>query len=630
MKEKLFSDNQLVERSSDSLTEDYTTYEVASRIWQQHLRPRIKLLILSSLAMVISAGTTGAVPLLIQRATDDIFVNQNSTMVMVICLAVIGVTTLKTVSEYISKVTVGYMGERFVSDMRIQMFDRLTKADLSWVEGVHSGKFLSGFLNDANLIRNTASRAIVALVENFLKAVALTLVMFWIDWKMALMIMIAMPLGVYLLSRQRKKMHTSTKKSLVETGELSSLITQTLRGLRIVRAYGQEQKELNRATTVINNTLEYTMRGMRAQAISSPFVELLTGLGFALVIYYAGTNGIKGDITLGQFTAFMASAMLIYQPLKSLATLQTAIQEGVAAASRVFGIIDHQPTLKEQPGAKPLTLTNGEITFENVSFAYEDNNPVFKDFNLTVPAGKTVALVGPSGGGKSTILNLVLRFYDPSNGRILIDGQDIKTLSLASLRENIALVTQEPLLFDDSIANNIAYGVESASRESIAAAAKAAAAESFIENFPKGYDTAMGEAGNNLSGGEKQRIAIARAFLKDAPILLLDEPTSALDSKSEAKFQSALNSLMKGRTVLMIAHRLTTVKEADLVVVLSGGKMVEMGRYDELLAKGGLFAELHTTQFGADEAESKTGNKPSTDIPGETTEPAPQTPLTVK
>lgn len=600
MQEKLFSDNQLTDRDNDILSEEYTTKEVAKRIWDEHLRPRIKLLALSSLAMMVSAATTGAVPLLIQRATDDIFINHQVSMIYLICGAVIVVTTLKTFSEYISNVTVGYLGEKFVADMRIQMFDRLTKADLSWIEGVHSGRFLSGFLNDANLIRMTASRTIVALVENLLKVVALTAVMVWIDWKMASLIMVAMPLGVYLLSRQRKKMHTSTKKGLVETGELSTLISQTLRSLRIVRAYGQEKKELDRASTVINRVMEYTMRGSRARAISSPFVELLTGLGFALVIYYAGTNGIKGNVTLGQFTAFMASAMLIYQPLKSLATLQTAIQEGVAAASRVYGIIDRPTELHEKPDAKKLDIKNGEITFSNVSFSYEKDSPLFDNFTLTVPPGKTVALVGPSGGGKSTILNLVLRFYDPTKGTVKIDGQDISGVTLKSLRDATALVTQEPLLFDDTIANNIAYGKTNATLEEIRSAAKSAAADNFISSFTNGYESNIGEAGNNLSGGEKQRIAIARAILKDAPILLLDEPTSALDSKSEATFQQALDGLMKGRTVLMIAHRLTTVKQADLICVLAHGKMVEMGTYDELLTKGGLFSELHATQFGAD------------------------------
>ncbi len=609
MQEKLFTDNELSESKVDSLNVEYTTREVALRIWHEHLKPRYKLLILASLAMAVSAGTTGAVPLLIQRATDDIFINRNENMILVLCLAVVAVTALKTLSAYVSSVSVGYLGQRFVSDMRIKMFDRLTKADLSWIEGVHSGRFLSGFLNDANLIRMTASRTLVALVENLLKVVALALVMLWIDWKMALLIMVAMPLGVYLLSKQRRKMRKSTRQSLVETGELSTLISQTLRGLRIVRAYSQEQKELERASTVINRAMEYTMRGMRAQAISSPAVEFLTGIGFALVIYYAGMGGIKGTVTLGQFTAFMAAAMLIYQPLKSLATLQTAVQEGVAAASRVYGIIDHQAALIEIENAEDLKLAEGEIVFDNVSFSYEKNNPLFENFSLKVPAGKTVALVGPSGSGKSTILNLVLRFYDPSQGRVMIDGQDISKLTFKSLRHAIGLVTQEPLLFDETIANNIAYGTTNATQQQIIDAAKAAAADDFIRKTPEAYNSPMGEAGNYLSGGEKQRIAIARAILKNAPILLLDEPTSALDSKSESKFQDALNGLMKGRTVLMIAHRLSTVKQADIIVVLSNGNMVEMGTYDDLITQGGLFSELHATQFGNDKPQETSASE---------------------
>ncbi len=600
MPENIFKDNELADNKSDSLTKEYTTRDIALRIWQEHLKPRYKLVLLSSAAMAVSAVTTGAVPWLIKRATDDIFVNRQEEMIAILCLAVIIVITLKTIAAYISSVTVGYLGERFVSDMRIKMFSTLTKADLSWIEGVHSGRFVAGFLNDALLIRTTASRTLVALVENLLKVIALAIVMIWIDWKMALLIMIAMPLGVHLLSRQRKKMHASTKKSLVETSELSTLINQTLRGLQIVRAYGQEHKELERASSAINRAMEYTMRGMRAQALSSPAVEFLTGLGFAAVIYYAGTGGVKGTVTLGEFSGFMAAAMLIYQPLKSLANLQTAIQEGVAAASRVYGIIDQQAKLTEKPNAQTLTLNKGEITFENVQFHYEQNAPLFENFSLKVPAGKTVALVGPSGSGKSTILNLVLRFYDPEQGQVLIDGQNIADVTFKSLRENIALVTQEPLLFDDTIANNIAYGRDGANLADIKKAASAAGAAQFIENVPKQYQSPMGEAGNNLSGGEKQRIAIARAILKDAPILLLDEPTSALDSKSERHFQDALNGLMKGRTVLMIAHRLSTVKQADIIVVLAKGKMVEMGTYEELLQSKGLFSELHATQFDAD------------------------------
>jgi subfamily B ATP-binding cassette protein MsbA len=365
-----------------------------------------------------------------------------------------------------------------------------------------------------------------------------------------------------------------------------------------VRAYRQEPREEARAAITINRALEFTMRGTRARALSSPSIELLTGLGFALAIYFAGTKGVRGDLTLGHFMGFMTAALLIYGPLKSAATLQTQLQEGVAAASRVFGIVDRETQLVEAPDAKPLALTRGQIEFDNVSFAYEPDNPVLKGVSLTVPSGRTVALVGPSGSGKSTLVNLCLRFFDPEKGKVVIDGQDIARVTVASLRDAIALVTQDPVLFDDTIRANIAYGTKPEDEAQVIAAAKAAAAHDFIMALPKGYDTRVGEAGSLLSGGERQRIAIARAVYKDAPILLLDEPTSSLDSEAEAKVQAALESLMRGRTVLMIAHRLSTVKKADLICVLDQGRIVEIGRHEELVAKGGLYTRLHRTQFG--------------------------------
>jgi subfamily B ATP-binding cassette protein MsbA len=327
-------------------------------------------------------------------------------------------------------------------------------------------------------------------------------------------------------------------------------------------------------------------------------MELLVGLGFALAIYFAGTQGVRGDLTLGHFMGFMTAALLIYTPMKSAATLQTQLQEGIAAASRVFGIIDKEVKLNETEDAKPLEVRRGEIEFKNVSFAYEPENSVLRSVSLNVPPGKTVALVGPSGSGKSTLVNLCLRFFDPDRGKVTIDGQDIKHVSVESLREAIALVTQDPVLFDDSIRANIAYGTKPMVEDRVIRAAQAAAAHDFIMALPKGYDTRVGEAGGLLSGGERQRIAIARALYKDAPILLLDEPTSSLDSEAEAKVQSALEELMLGRTVLMIAHRLSTVKKADLICVLDQGRIVEIGRHDELVAKGGLYTRLHRTQFG--------------------------------
>jgi subfamily B ATP-binding cassette protein MsbA len=598
LKDQLFRDASAITRRADELGDNYSTGEIVVRIWREHLRPRIGLLLLASVAMILTAATTGAIPFLIQRTADDVFVARDQQMVYFITAAIVVVTIVKAIAEYVEDVTVNYLGNRFIADLRIQMFAKLERADLSFIQTIHSGRLLSSFLNDATLIRTTASRAIVTLGENYLKVVTLVATMFYMDARFSVLILLFMPAAWIVLSRQRRKMRKSTTKSLQETGDLSALITQTLRGMRIVRAYRQEDREQERAANTINRALEFTMRGTRARALSSPSIELLTGLGFALAIYFAGTKGVRGDLTLGHFMGFMTAALLIYAPLKSAATLQTQLQEGVAAASRVFGVIDLKVHLVEAPDAKPLQLRKGEIEFANVTFAYEPQNPVLKGVSLTVPPGRTVALVGPSGSGKSTLVNLALRFFDPERGKVTIDGQDIKLATVASLRDNIALVTQDPVLFDDTIRANIAYGSKPVVEEHVIAAAKAAAAHDFIIGLPKGYDTRVGEAGGLLSGGERQRIAFARAIYKDAPILLLDEPTSSLDSEAEAKVQVALEELMRGRTVLMIAHRLSTVKKADLICVLDQGRIIETGRHDELVAKGGLYTRLHRTQFG--------------------------------
>ena len=599
MKDKVFIDARVAARGVDELSgKRYSTGEIVRRIWREHLRPHKALLACGAVAMLLTAATTGAIPFVIQRTADDIFVNKNADVVIYITIAIVVITVVKAISEYVANVTVGYLGHRFIADLRLQMFNKLAEADLGWIQTVHSGRILSGFLNDATLIRATASRTIVTLFENAFKVVILVGSMFYMAPRLSMLVMIFMPFAWFMLSRQRRKMRKSTTKSLQETGDLSALVTQTLQGMRVVRAYKQEAQEEQRASQAINRALEFTMRGMRARALSSPAMELIVGLGFAAAVYVAGVNGVRGDATLGHFMGFTTAALLIYAPLKSLATLQTQLQEGVAAASRVFGIVDRESKLVEAPDAKPLELTKGEVMFRDVGFHYDPENVVLRGVTLTVPPGKTVALVGPSGSGKSTLVNLSLRFFDPQEGAVLIDGQDIKDVTVASLRDAIGLVTQDPVLFDDTIRANIAYGAKPLDDNEVVAAAKAAAAHDFIMGLPRGYDTRVGEAGTLLSGGERQRIAIARAIYKDAPILMLDEPTSSLDSESEAKVQAALEKLMQGRSVLMIAHRLSTVKKADLICVLDKGRIVETGRHDELVSRGGLYTRLHRNQFG--------------------------------
>jgi subfamily B ATP-binding cassette protein MsbA len=423
--------------------------------------------------------------------------------------------------------------------------------------------------------------------------------MFYEDWVLALASFFAFPLAIHPIVGIGRRMRRVATNTQVEFGQVTTLLSQTFQGARHVKAYGMEEYEQGRAAALFERVYRLINRANRTRSRASPLMEALGGSAVAVVILYGGYQVIHDARTPGAFFSFIAALLLAYQPLKNLANLNASLQEGLAAAKRVFDMLDIEPAIQDTPDAPPLRVTGGEITLTDVRFGYQPQAVALDGITLTVPAGSTVALVGPSGAGKSTVLNLIPRFYDVSAGSIAIDGQDVRSVTLASLRGSLALVAQEASLFDDTVRANIAYGRFGANDSEIEAAATAAGADRFIAELPQGYDTPVGEHGVRLSGGQRQRVAIARAMLRDAPILLLDEATSALDNESERQVQAALRRLMQGRTTLVIAHRLSTIVCADLICVMDNGRIVESGKHAPLLARGGLYARLYETQFAA-------------------------------
>jgi ATP-binding cassette, subfamily B, bacterial MsbA len=572
-------------------------FQILSRLFKESIRPQILKLSVTFVFMIIIALATGATAWLLDPAIEKIFLEKDATMIWLIPLGVIGILFIKGIATYFQVSILTEVGQKIVADTQIKMFSKITYADLGWLQGKHSGKFISNFLYDVNLLEQAVSGSLAAGFRNFLTLICLLGVMFYQDWELALIAMIALPLVGFLSSKLGKRMKKAATGTQAETGILAMLISENLDGTRVVKAYQQEEAEIEKVSESIYRRMNVLVKAAKTKAAAAPFSEFLAGFGIAGAMYYAGIRGLQGELPLNEFISFLGAMMLAFQPLRSLSQINTYMQEGFSAAIRIFELLDSPVDIIENENLAKLNILDGEILLDQVNLSYRDSDLILKKISLSLPPNSITALVGPSGSGKTSILNLIPRFFDPQEGTISIDGQNIKDVKLSSLRSAIALVSQEPILFDISIGDNIAYGNKTASNEDIINAAKSASAHDFILKLPAGYDTLVGEKGYSLSGGQKQRLSIARAFLKDAPILLLDEATSSLDSESEHAVQKAIDVLMKNRTTLVIAHRLSTIEGANKIIVLNDGNIEETGTHLQLIESNGLYKKLYERQF---------------------------------
>ena len=547
--------------------------------------------------MAVVAGATAANAWMMEPVLDKLFLEKDTTMLLILPAIVAAIAVIKAAAAFGQNYLIDGSSLRGATDVQSDVYVHLMRSDLKLLQDTASGQLLSNFLTDALYLRQALGKSLVGVVQDSLMIVALVSVMFFKDWKLALVATLVMPLAVFPLGRLGSRVRKASKQIQERSGTLAEHLDTTFGGVRDVKAYGMEDFETVRAKKAIRSRRNAMMKAVRVRAIVVPITEMLGGFAVALVIFYGGSRVIAGELTPGAFFSFMTALLLAYAPLKDLANLNAALQMGIAAAQRLFALLDRFPQINDKPGAVPLKIAGGALRFDDASFGYRADTAALQNVSFEVGAGETVALVGPSGAGKSTVLSLIPRFFDVESGRIVIDGMDIRDVTIRSLRSAVGLVAQDAALFADTIRANIGYGKPDATDEEIEAAARNANAHDFILKLPDGYDTVVGSGGQILSGGQRQRITIARAMLKNAPILLLDEATSALDSEAERKVQDALKRLTEGRTTLVVAHRLSTVLHADRIVVIENGRVAEIGPHAELLAKGGRYADIYTAQF---------------------------------
>ncbi len=582
--------------TADAAPESLKRQDVIARVARVYLAPRWKGLALSLLCAAVFAALSGLLLSILQPAVNDLIVHPKREALRSIPLIIVALALGRGLAQVLQATLVNRIGNGIVGDVQLDLFGKLVRADLARLRASHTGGFVSSVLYDAGLIREAATSGLVTLIQQSLTLVAAGWVMAATDWKLGLFVLLSAPIVALFLRRFTRRAVKAASGAMEATSMLSTAIMEGLDGVRVVKIENREAHEVGRVAAVIAERQRHILSGDNARAAAAPASEILTMFVVAAVLAYEGWQASGGRPNVGAFTAFFAALLTAGQALRQVSNLLTILSQGVTAGRRLFAALDVEPEVRDAPGAALLARGEAAIRLEEVCFSYADDRPALDRVSLEARRGEIVALVGPSGAGKTTVLNLIPRFYDVTGGALTIDGRDVRDVSLASLRGQIALVTQEPFLFDDTIGANIAYAMAGAGAHEIEAAARAAAAHDFIAALPRGYDTPVGEAGARLSGGQRQRIAIARAFMKDAPILLLDEATSALDTENEAQVQTALARLMAGRTTLIIAHRLSTVRGASRIYVLDRGRVVETGSHAALMSRSGLYARLARTQ----------------------------------
>ncbi len=559
-------------------------------------RPYMGPFIVSLAAMAIYAASTGAAALLVKNVLDDIFIKRDGRMLRLIPVVVIGVYLVKGVAFYIHTYLMKYIGQAIIRDMRDRIYDHLMDMPLAFFTHRSTGSLMSRMLNDVTLVQYAVTNTLASVIRDPLTIIILTGVLFYRSWKLAFIALVVFPLAIYPLVRFGRSFRRITRKSQDKVGIITTLLHETIGGIKIVLAFGREEFEKQRFHEENERLFQLYLKTKRIESLAPPLMEFLGSLGVAGVVLLGGAQVIGGTMSTGEFFSFMTALLLLYEPFKRLTTVNNATQEALAAADRIFEILDTESDVREKEGAVELPRVAGRVVFRDVSFGY-GRSTVLEGIDLDVAPGEVVAIVGSSGTGKSTLVSLIPRFYDVTGGSITIDGYDIREVTLGSLRSRIAVVTQETILFNDTIRNNIAYGRPEASRDEVEAAARSAYAHDFISALPQGYETNVGERGVNLSGGERQRLCIARALLADAPLLILDEATSSLDAESEMLVQKALENLMANRTTFIIAHRLGTIVHAGRIVVIDGGTISRIGSHQELIAQSEVYQKLYRIQF---------------------------------